>query len=105
MDIFDQILFNLHFNIAIAIMSAGCMLFNVLILRLRKAYYPLNFKHMIWLSAIPGLNVAFLAMSCIIGCMNIGCYTVIDKRRKKPTAKKHTSNVPKSNIFYTVKNK
>lgn len=101
----ENLLFNLHFNIAIVILSSGCMLFNVLILRLRKAYYPLNLKYMIGLSFLPGLNITFLIMSIIIGCMNIGCYTVKEKKRTKAAYKYHAKRVPKSNIFYTVKSK
>ena len=81
----ESILFNLNFNLAITILCAGSYLFNLVILRLRKAYLPLNTKYAIVFSILPCLNLTFLAMNCIIGCMNIGCYTVKKKRATKST--------------------
>lgn len=91
----ESILLNLNFNLAITIMCAGSYLFNIMILRLRKAYLPLNTKYAIAFSLVPGLNVTFLIMNCIIGCMNIGCYTVKKKRATKSTYNYHKSRVSK----------
>lgn len=98
-----NVLFNFNFNLIIAISCVTSFLFNVLILRLRKVYLPLNWKHLMWLMLIPCMNVVMLSMNIIICCMNIGCYSVKKKRMTKSTYKYYKNRVSKRSAQYTVK--
>lgn len=81
--------FNLNFNIIIAALSTTMFLFNVLILRLRKAYLPINGKHIPLFLVVPVLNMCFLLLNTIILTTNVACYTIRKKRCTKSTYKYH----------------
>lgn len=94
---------NLYLNIFITVLGASAYLYNVVILRLRKTYLPLNNKMICIFLFIPLLNLSFLILNLLILNMNIKAYTIKKKKLTKSTYKYHNKSVPKENLLYTVK--
>lgn len=95
-DFLFTLLGNPKISIAISVLAVSSYMFNVLILRLRKYYYPMNTKIFIPLAIIPYLNACFLFMNVLVMAVNIGSYKVVRRTRTKQTYKYHQNKGKKT---------
>lgn len=95
-ELFTLLFNNLYLNIFISAMCVASYVFNIVILRLRKQYLPLNNKMIIFFLVCPLMNISFLALNVIIMCINIRGYAIRKRRLTKSTYKYHQEKVARS---------
>ena len=78
--LFTLLFNNLYLNIFISVLCASSYLFNIVILRLRKQYLPLNNKMICLFLFAPLMNLSFLVLNVLIMLAYSQGFTI--KRRK-----------------------
>lgn len=93
-----DLMLNPTFSIVTTLLAVTSYMFNVLILRLRKHYLPMNNKIFIVMALFPGINCCFLLLNLLILGMNITGYTFTKKRMTKQTYRYHQQKAAKAKV-------